>query len=349
MLRQHYGAEAAAQIQPATFVLSNPAHLDELLAQHTKGTAYLLKSEAHRQSGLHLAWDADEVVANAAAVNELRVLGRVQTKAEKQQEKTRQFTVAQVFLTTPYRIGGHSITLRMYLVVATHESRTVGFYYSNGKVNYSHKPFEIKRPPASATGGVGVGGATFDQKALIASGYGVPKWIYETFPYSFQELLAFMQERGDGQDPHEKLVPRIKSLFGAAVAAATNAHPNSAKQSNGTACKPLGGKEDCFRGAIKFQHFGVDIAVDAEMRPWLLEINKGPDMKGVRADVRDGVFKGIWQVVGTHGPVPDWGSYASSSKSKAPEEMVLVYDSLEDPRSRHYSVEQAKHYHQEEL
>lgn len=32
------------------------------------------------------------------------------------------------------------------------------------------------------------------------------------------------------------------------------------------------------KGALNFQLFGVDVILDQNMEPWILEFNKGPDM-----------------------------------------------------------------------
>ena len=47
-------------------------------------------------------------------------------------------------------------------------------------------------------------------------------------------------------------------------------------------CNDLGMR--CFYDAIRFQHFGIDVAVEADLRPYILEVNKGPDMKLVRVE-----------------------------------------------------------------
>jgi hypothetical protein len=302
-------------VQPATYLLGDADDLDRLRREHEAGTVYLLKAESHRQTGLHLAWDLEEVEAKAKETARLRALGQAASSAERSRRSRATFTVAQRFLTDPYTVEGHSVTLRLYLLVARRGERTLAWLYEDGKVNYSHKPFALERP---APGGAGAEKG-FDQAALVASGYGVPSFVYERFPYSFKELLERMRGRGEPVDA--TLLPGLERIFARAVEAAAKRQRDLGKAPG--ACSAFGGwtegarKRSCLDGAIYFQHFGCDVAVSETLRPWLLEANKGPDMKAIRDDVANGLFAGVWRAVGTHGPAPEWASV---------QDMRLVYD-----------------------
>jgi hypothetical protein len=82
----------------------------------------------------------------------------------------------------------------------------------------------------------------------------------------------------------------------------------------------------CGRNAVRFQHFGVDWSIDAgTFRPWLMEINKGPDfnVKDARDEqIKSGFMRDVWSVVGLRGDT-HFGDAAEHN-------LQLVFDSGEE-------------------
>ena len=90
---------------------------------------------------------------------------------------------------------------------------------------------------------------------------------------------------------------------------------SSAGPGGGSADRVSGSDGRCDKAAARA---GACAGVAGQrLRPYLLEVNKGPDMNTIREDVRAGLADGIWQLVGTHGPVEGLAS--------PPEQFALVH------------------------
>lgn len=231
--------------------------------------------------------------------------------ANKNKYSGKQYTTAQVFLRNPYLYQGYKITLRLYLLVVQYKDRSLGLFYKDGKVNYTFKPYHLPKKPEGAENE-----DAEMQKSLLASGYHDNAHLFyeeRKFPYTFLELCEHMRE--EGLNPEHDMISKIHQVLGDVVAASA-----SRPSRNNKICNDLGMR--CFDDSIRFQHFGVDVAVEADLKPYLLEVNKGPDMKLIRAELREGFFKSMWQAIGTHGPAPEWNTAAWSTPN-----FTIVYDS----------------------
>jgi len=185
------------------------------------------------------------------------------------------------------------------------------------QVNYTLRPWKLERPSPQELAR-GIGDHLIDTDTVIASGYGRPDGFYDDKPWSFQELLTRLRQQGRAEDVEENLIPALRRVVHGLFVAAGHQ-----KSHAGAPCSPFA--LGCFADTVRWQHFGIDVNVEdvqGKLVPYLLEVNKGPDMAGIREDVLDDLWASIWATVGTHGPAPEWGH-----GKPVPASMDLVYDS----------------------
>ena len=127
--------------------------------------------------------------------------------------------------------------------------------YNEGKCIYTNKDYNDND--------------IMDKESNITS-YNLDLDIYNDNPFSFEELRIYLNSR-DYDDT--LLFKRIKkSLVNIFKAVKNNlCNLNSLKKN------------------VSFQLFGVDVIFDTKLKPYILEINKGPEMKP--KDYRDRVMK----------------------------------------------------------
>lgn len=169
--------------------------------------------------------------------------------------KNDNYKVVQKYIRNLYLINQRKVNLRVYLMVVIKENQ-IYFYLSRvGKCIYTNKKYDDN---------------DFDFESNITS-YNLDMSIYQENPRTFNELIEYINNNGDNGDflfdEMEKLMKDIsyclsKNLY----------------------------QSDNIKKTISFQLFGADVIFDNDLHPYLLEINKGPDMSP-RDDV-DEIMKG---------------------------------------------------------
>jgi hypothetical protein len=86
--------------------------------------------------------------------------------------------------------------------------------------------------------------------------------VYKTNPRNFDELKTYINNDNKNNDSGENLFNNIEVLMKEISACLSR---NFYQSKN-------------IEGSITFQLFGADVIIDKNLRPYLLEINKGPDM-----------------------------------------------------------------------
>jgi len=125
-------------------------------------------------------------------------------------------------------------------------------YYPDGFIYYSAEPFK----PGSLQKGPN-----------ITTGY-IDREIYKTDPLTIQDFLSHL-----GPQNAHIFQTRLEELLWKTFNAVKDTICTKSHVSN----------------QLTFQLFGVDVAVNQNMEPQLMEINKGPDLGG--KDVRDKQLK----------------------------------------------------------
>lgn len=202
-------------------------------------------------------------------------------KVEIANGKYNQFALAQELLQNPYIIDGRKTNMRFYVLVICHNGEINVFVHKNGFMYYTPKKFII--------------GST-DKDVNITTGY-IDRKVYEVNPLTHDDLRKYLDDNKRKLSDIEKNIRKqglnisqiyfnriynlIRDIFMAFV---------------GNICI-----DSKFSNNVMFQLFGADIAVDNELNPMVMEINKGPDMgaKDKRdSELKHGVVRDILRMIG---------------------------------------------------
>lgn len=170
-----------------------------------------------------------------------------------------QYVVAQLLLQDPYLIHDRKINMRFYTLIVCQNNNISAYIHNDGFMYYTRVPFEPN---------------TMDDGHNITTGY-IERWVYHINPlthFDFRTYLDNTTNRQLNNAEHTILntgnkistvvFDRIYDLIKRAILSV-----------NTTMC--VGSK---LSDAISFQLFGVDIAIDKNLYPKIMEINIGPNL-----------------------------------------------------------------------
>lgn len=156
------------------------------------------------------------------------------------------YKVVQKYVRNLYLINGYKINLRIYLLVVINNNKK-SFYLSNlGKCIYTSKKYSDD---------------DYDFETNITS-YNLDMNIYKINPRTLNELSDYLEKQQNNSDILFKNIRNI--MYKVALSSEENVYQS-----------PNLNKKNCH----SFQIFGVDVIFDKLLNAYLLEINKGPDMK----------------------------------------------------------------------
>jgi len=156
------------------------------------------------------------------------------------------YKVVQKYIRNLYLINGYKINLRIYLLITINNNKK-SFYLSNlGKCIYTAKKYNDD---------------DYDFETNITS-YNLDMNIYKINPRTLNELSEYLDKQQNNSNILFKNIRNI--LYKVALSSEENVYQSTNLN-----------KKNCH----SFQIFGVDIIFDKLLNAYLLEINKGPDMK----------------------------------------------------------------------
>ena len=157
------------------------------------------------------------------------------------------YRVVQKYLTNLYLINKRKVNLRIYLLIVIKDNK-IYFYMSNiGKCIYTNKEYNDNN---------------FDFESNITS-YHLDMNVYKKNPRSLQELFDFLNKDTNNSQSSKILADNIFEL----MKNISYCLSNNIFQS------------DNIKNTTCFQLFGADVIFDDKLNSYLLELNKGPDMK----------------------------------------------------------------------
>ena len=151
------------------------------------------------------------------------------------------YRVVQKYMTDLYLINQRKVNLRVYLLVVIKDGVVKFFLCRNGKCIYTKNKYNDD---------------DLDFESNITS-YHLDMSIYKENPRSFQQLKEFL-----GSPSGNILFDNIHKLM---------------KEISVCLSKNFYQSQN-IKGSTTFQLFGADVIFDSKLHPYLLEINKGPDM-----------------------------------------------------------------------
>jgi hypothetical protein len=202
-------------------------------------------------------------------------------KVEIANGKYKKFILAQELLQNPYLINKRKINLRCYVLVICHKNEINVLVHKDGFMYYTPK-FFIKD--------------SLDHDVNITTGY-IDRKVYQENPLTHDDFRKYLDDKKRYLNNIEKNIRKqnleisqicfdrinklIREIFIAFV---------------GNICT-----DPKFENNLIFQLFGIDIAIDDELYPMVMEVNKGPDMdaKDKRdSDLKHSIVRDILRTIG---------------------------------------------------
>jgi hypothetical protein len=156
------------------------------------------------------------------------------------------YKVAQKYIRDLYLINGRKINLRVYLLIIIKDNKTYFYLCKIGKCIYTKKKYNDN---------------DLDFESNITS-YNLDMTVYNESPRHFNELIEYINKNNNKKSDGEKLFDNIELLL-KKISLCLSKNLYQSKNIN---------------SSITFQLFGIDVIFDKNLHPYLLEMNKGPDM-----------------------------------------------------------------------
>lgn len=253
----YHGYNKARTLSPNTYVLTSDhkvADLARLVTEHKPGKLYIMKKNIQRQSGLLITDKVDDIISNKGS-----------------------YVLAQEMLMDSYLVNMHKINLRVYVVVVCYKNRTTVYVYNNGFMYYTPKEF-TPNPNNTSTDN------------HITTGY-VDRDMYTVNPLTHVDFARYL-DSAEGSTYHTKSKPRTlsdveKSIrhSGQRISEVVFRRINELIRDVFSSFKGKIGRSDDSNGKpipiyndISVQIFGADVAIDLNLMPKIIEVNKGPDL-----------------------------------------------------------------------
>ena len=154
------------------------------------------------------------------------------------------YKVVQEFRNDAFTINKRVMNIRIYLLISCQNNKTNIYAHHNGKCLYTSK--DVNSNP-------------LDFKSRITDSYKLPKNFYNTHPLTLIQLRRYLVDNGYDAN---LLFIRINKMLRLVSKAIID-----------SLCKL-----DNIKKNYKFQLFGLDVIFNKKLVPYILEINKGPDM-----------------------------------------------------------------------
>ena len=166
--------------------------------------------------------------------------------------------LVQELLQNPYTINGRKINLRVYVLVIrdSHENFKI-LIYNNGFMYYTAELFEKNNS---------------DFKKNITTGY-IDRQVYVENPLTHQDFREYLDSNSRQLTPIESYIKQSKSNIILSEYVFSQIY-HLLSYILETYDDTLGTKSQ----GVNFQLYGADIAIDEDLRPQIMEINKGPDL-----------------------------------------------------------------------
>lgn len=198
------------------------------------------------------------------------------------------YVVVQELLQNPYTINGRKADMRFYVLVVCKNKKINVFVHEEGFMYYSRKNYENKSK---------------DSDVNITSGY-IDRKVYTTNPLTHGDLRKYLDKKDRKLNVVEKEIKENNNIISQIY---FNRIYGLIKNVFSTFDGHIG-TCDKMKNNLCFQLFGVDVSMNENLNPKILEINKGPDIdaKDDRdAKIKHTVMRDILNLVGCIDEIKD--------------------------------------------
>lgn len=252
----YYGNNEATNILPKTYIINNKKDIRNFKMEYKPTHIYLLKKNIQRKEGILISNNKNQILRIVdrtnhkmkALLNSTRndiIDEEKYTKNLKLNTLANSYKIIQLYIQNVFLINNRKCNLRLYLLISSENNKKSLSLYKYGKCIYTNKEYNNSNP------------SIFNKEEHLTS-YNLDTDIYNHNPQSLEELKEFL-----GFKEYNYLWSNIILLF-----------KKVAKAIKPKVCNSL-----ILENATTFQIFGADIIFTDKLKPYLLELNKGPSMK----------------------------------------------------------------------
>lgn len=187
--------------------------------------------------------------------------------------KNNSYVICQELLQNPYLINGRKINMRFYVLYIRTDNNVKVYVYNDGFMYYTKNLFKKN---------------SLNIDNNITTGY-IDRKVYETNPLTHKDFANYLGNV-ESKIFYNKVNDLFKDIFLAYTSVLTI--PDKFKNKNN----------------VFFQLFGADIAVDENLDPMIMEMNKGPDLgaKDERdSEIKHNVVRDIMRLINAINNVKD--------------------------------------------
>lgn len=237
IISKQYGIEKSKSIIPRSYILNEVRDMNELKymsKDNIINTVYILKNNKQGKQGLYLTNNIADILIN--------------------DNKIKQYKLAQEYMINPYLINNRKINIRLYILIINRLNNIPEWYlYNKGKCIYTNKNFT-----SESLNDINI----LDKEQHFTSLNLDTDYVYNVLknPESMDNLQKHL-----GNVEYNILMDKIYSKLGYIKTAYNNQ-------------KILNNKDNLVNN-VCIQYFGIDIILDSELEPYILEFNKGPELK----------------------------------------------------------------------
>ena len=250
-LYAYYGINAYKYI-PKTWLPNSQTSYQEFKNEYDPSKLYIMKKNIQQQKEIKIF------------NNEFDIINTI----EEHRNFKYPYVVIQELLQNPYLVDKRKINLRVYVLLIKYNNDYRIYMYNNGFMYYTSSYY--------------VSNST-DTAVNITTGY-IDRAVYEKNPLTIEDFKNYLDDESRPLTPIETKIRRYNILSEYLMTNILDLIKNVFRIFD----NKLGNK-DKLKNNLKFQIYGVDIAVDEHLKVKMMEINKGPDLNS--KDKRDCAVK----------------------------------------------------------
>jgi len=254
-LQSYYNTEEASKIMPLSFIIKNQNDLLKLkdieneMIQQNKKSIYILKNNNQGKKGLYMT---DNILS--LIENKTDIINNINDSIYKN-DKIYEYKVIQKYITNPFLINKRKLNIRLYvLIINIKKLNTKWYLFKDGKCIYNNKDYN--KLTSLLTDNLQDKEQHFTSLNLdynyVYNDLGNPETLDELNNYignnDYNYLLIKILDK----------LKKIKYVY------------NTGNVLN---------NKDNLKKNITLQYFGIDVILDDKLEPYILEFNKGPEMK----------------------------------------------------------------------
>jgi hypothetical protein len=166
------------------------------------------------------------------------------------------YVIAQELLQDPYIINGRKINMRFYLLLVCRNNDVDAYVYNDGFMYYTKKKFKKNSE---------------SHEHNVTTGY-IDRSVYKTNPLTHADFRKYLDSDRDYNDAEIKILESNQKISTVVFSRIYDLLSHIVKGVDHTVCQ-----ESHLKKYITFQLFGADVAINDNLVPTLMEVNKGPD------------------------------------------------------------------------